>query len=89
MPDYDDWMQDADDDPDEDESPDENADDSTETVPCPSCGAEVYEDAPQCPYCGSYITGHNSLWAGRSVWWIVLAVLGLVATIVMLSGIPR
>ncbi|MEN6494334.1 MAG: zinc-ribbon domain-containing protein [Thermoguttaceae bacterium] len=81
-------MQESDDDFNEDESPDEDVDDDpTETVPCPSCGADVYEDAEQCPYCGTYITSQTSPWAGRSVWWIVLAVLGLLATILVLSGL--
>lgn len=80
-------MQESDDEFDEDEFPDENDDDdSTETVPCPSCGADVYEDAEQCPSCGTYITHQANLWGGRSMWWIVLAVLGLVATILALSG---
>ncbi len=87
MSDRDDWMQESDDGFDEDEFPDENDDDDlTETVPCPSCGADVYEDAEQCPYCGSYITSSTSPWGGRSVWWVALAVLGLVATILALSG---
>ena len=25
-------------------------------VACPECGADVYEDAPQCPQCGWYVT---------------------------------
>jgi hypothetical protein len=88
VPDNDDWTQESDDDFNEDEFPDEDVDDDpTETVPCPSCGADVYEDAEQCPYCGTYITSQTSPWAGRSVWWIVLAVLGLLATILVLSGL--
>lgn len=27
----------------------------SETVPCPACGAAVYEDADQCPACGEWI----------------------------------
>ncbi len=26
-----------------------------DTLPCPYCGVEIYEDAEVCPYCGSYI----------------------------------
>lgn len=86
MPDDDDWMEESDDGLDEDEFPDEN-DDVTETIPCPACGAAIYEDAEQCPYCGTYVTSQTSPWAGRSWWWIVLAVLGLLATILALSGL--
>ena len=28
---------------------------STDTVVCPECGADVYEDADQCPVCGMFI----------------------------------
>ncbi len=36
--------------------PDENEDeDDFETQACPSCGADVYEDAEQCPACGDYV----------------------------------
>lgn len=34
---------------------DDPADDSAETVPCPYCGQDVYEQAEVCPHCGSYI----------------------------------
>jgi len=88
VPDNDDGLQDPADDFDAEEAPDDAADDDlTETTPCPSCGADVYEDAEQCPYCGTYLTSQTSPWAGRSVWWIVLAVLGLLATILALSGL--
>lgn len=90
MPDeeQDDWLQESDDEFDEDEFSEENDDDnSTETVPCPSCGAAIYDDAEQCPYCGQYITADTSPWTGHSFWWILLAVIGLVATILALSGL--
>ena len=61
--------------------PDDSDDDSSETVPCPKCGADVYEDAEQCPRCGEYITAGAHLWSGRSWWWIVLSSLGIAAVI--------
>ena len=62
------------------EYPDEDNfdDESTETVLCPNCGAEVYEDAIRCPVCGDYITLNNYVWSGRPVWWIVLGLLGTI-----------
>jgi endogenous inhibitor of DNA gyrase (YacG/DUF329 family) len=30
--------------------------DDTDTVPCPQCGRDVYEDAERCPSCGLYLT---------------------------------
>ncbi len=80
-------MQESDDEFDEDEFPDENDDGLTETVPCPSCGADVYDEAEQCPYCGNHITSPTNPWGGRSAWWVALAVLGLVATVLALSGV--
>ena len=63
-------------------------DESTDTVACPECGAEVYEDAVRCPVCGTYITTthQTSVFAGRPLWWIALAVLGILAVIVVLAG---
>jgi len=61
-------------------------DDSTETVPCSQCGIEVYEDAVQCPNCGSYIDTHTNVWAGRPAWWVALALLGVAAVILVLVG---
>lgn len=74
--------------PDDDEFPDEeDGDEPTETVPCPHCGAEVYEDADYCPYCQTYIIGRASIWSGRPTWWIILALLGILATVLALAGL--
>lgn len=67
----------------DEEYPDEEDDsfdeEETLTTPCPACGAEVYEDAEQCPACGHYITHATSPWQGRSPLWIALGVLGTLA----------
>lgn len=69
------------------EYPDEDSDDSSvDTIVCPTCGKDIYEEAVQCPYCGNYVTTNASVWSGRPVWWIVLGVLGAVATILVLAG---
>ena len=60
-------------------------DDEAETIPCPNCGADVYEDAPRCPSCDEYITASNSVWIGRPWWWIGLGIAGIAATILALS----
>ncbi len=69
------------------DAPDDDEDDETPAASCPECGADVYEDAPRCPVCGAYITPGSGgyLWAGRPVWWIVLGILGITATIVVLA----
>ncbi len=76
--------------PDSDDFDNDDFDDElTETVPCPECGAEVYEDAVRCPVCGAYITitSKNSIWSGRPGWWILLGLLGILAVVIVLAGI--
>lgn len=71
------------------DEPEEPDDDLTETVACPACGAEVYEDAVRCPECGEYITHDTRAWSGRPAWWIILGLLGILAVIAMLILTPR
>lgn len=61
--------------------PDDQDDDSPETAPCPHCGAEIHEDAEQCPRCGEYVTGGSRLWSNRSWWWVLLGTLGIAAVV--------
>ena len=69
------------------EAPEDPDDDDAEslTTICPSCGADVYEDAEQCPACGDYITHSARAWDGKPLWWVILGVLGIIAFIVMLT----
>lgn len=70
----------------DDETVDSEIDnDAVELIPCPECGAEVYEEAEQCPECGCYIIAQTSPFAGRPVWWAVLGILGILMTIVALA----
>jgi len=62
-------------------------DDETSTLRCPECGADVYEDAVRCPVCGNYITHSTSVWHGRPGWWVLLGLLGVVALILVLTGL--
>ena len=55
------------------------------TMPCPECGAEIYDDAERCPVCGQYVTHRTSEWSPRPLWWVVLAVAGVAATICALA----
>ena len=55
-----------------------------EVLPCPACGAEIYEDAPRCPVCGNYITFATGSWSGKPQWWIALGALGIFAVILAL-----
>ncbi len=51
----------------------------TDTVLCPECGADVYEDADQCPVCGMFMVPDTRFWSGKPLWWIALGFLGLIA----------
>lgn len=54
----------------------------SETVPCAACGAEIFEDAVQCPQCGEYLSAAGfSVWQGRPAWFVALAILGIAAVI--------
>jgi len=80
------WFEESGDELRDDEFPDgDDHDDLSQTLPCPECGLEVYEDAVRCPHCGNYITHDTSVWSGRPVWWIALGLLGTLAVILALA----
>ena len=64
---------------------DELDEDGAETLPCPECGSQIYEEAEQCPICGAYITFDRGLWTNRPWWWILLGLLGMAAVVVGLA----
>ena len=53
-------------------------DDEEMTIPCPKCGAELFDD-DQCPSCGWYLIHDTRAWSGKSIWWIALGLLGIIA----------
>jgi hypothetical protein len=69
----DDW---SDDDELDDSFDDADDDDSLELVACPECGEPIYEEAEQCPACGSYVIHRSDRWGGRPPWWVILGFLG-------------
>lgn len=76
----------------DDEFPDEMDDDETGTVACASCGREIAEDAPQCPYCGEWgpqdgAATHRPV--VRWLAWMLLAVLLGGTLIALLRGLGR
>lgn len=48
-------------------------DDDDTTIPCPHCGADIYDDAEQCPACGHYLTDEDAP-AKPQPWWILIGV---------------
>jgi hypothetical protein len=50
-----------------------SADDEDQTIPCPHCGKEVYEEALRCPACGEYITEPGG-WFSRKPTWVLIGV---------------
>jgi len=87
MCDEDAWVDEPDDEFYDDDCGGCDDDEVTLTTACPECGADVYEDTPRCPACGNYITHETNVWSGRPGWWILLALLGVVATILVLTGL--
>jgi uncharacterized protein (DUF983 family) len=67
------------------EAPEPDEDESLELLPCPSCGEPIYEEADACPYCGEYVTHSTSVLAGKPLWFVALAILGIIAVIVALA----
>ena len=53
-------------------------DDLNETIACPYCGADIYEDAVSCPRCGNYLSQEDAP-ASRRPWWIVVGALACLA----------
>lgn len=73
----------------DDEYPDPDTDEDTyDTFSCPECGASVFEDAVQCPYCSAYISSPARSRFGQSIIWIGLGLLAL-ASLVTLIGLLR
>ena len=68
--------------PDEADASDDMEDESTRTIRCPACDSEVYEDAPQCPICGHYITAHDR--SRQSWWWAAVVALLIISVLLWL-----
>jgi hypothetical protein len=60
-------------------------DEDEDTLPCPYCGAAVYEDAPQCPRCGNYLSEEDERPVGKP-WWLLAGVLVCLALVLWWVG---
>ncbi len=79
----DDWSGDSYEDGD-DEGWGTDDDEAVDTVACGNCGAEVYEEAEQCPHCGEWITHSTAAHTTKPLWWQIIGVLGIIAVILAL-----
>jgi hypothetical protein len=82
------YHDDDEDDDDDRELPDESDEDddddaSVDTIACPSCGREVYEQAERCPHCGSYVSREGPRSQRRPLWLIVGVVLCLLIVLLV------
>jgi len=77
------WIAPVDDQPLDWDDEDPGDTDESPTVPCPSCGRAIYDDADRCPYCGDWVVPLASH-ARVPVWarWV-----GAVVIAAMLTGI--
>ncbi|HYH67420.1 MAG TPA: zinc-ribbon domain-containing protein [Urbifossiella sp.] len=82
MPRYED---DDEDDEDDDDYGDDGGDDA-ETVACAHCGADVYEDAEQCPRCGKYLSAEDAPPTRQRGWVTIVMVLALAAAVMWVFG---
>lgn len=56
-------------------------DPETDQLPCPSCGAMVYDDTDRCPHCGDWIMPMAASARSRSGIWIVAAIMAIIAVL--------
>lgn len=65
------------------------SEDDEDTVPCPYCRREVYEDAERCPYCEHYLSKEDAP-SSRKPWWLIVGVLvGLYVVYLWITGNTR
>jgi predicted nucleic acid-binding Zn ribbon protein len=57
---------------------DTSGEDEDATLPCPACGAEIYDDAERCPKCGHYLSREDQPRAKTPTWIIAGAIVCLV-----------
>ena len=77
------WEPEDEDDSDDDYSGFDTSDsDDDTTLPCPSCGAEIFDEAERCPACGRYLT-REDMQNPKKPWWLVAGV--VICLLIVLS----
>jgi len=70
--------------------PDDRDDDEpVDTIPCPECGEQVYEDAEQCVHCGYYLPHDLSRPTRAPSWWLAVAIAGAAFVLYLLMQTAR
>jgi predicted RNA-binding Zn-ribbon protein involved in translation (DUF1610 family) len=82
VPEYDDLRDEG---PDEQDLRDLADDETTETLACPACGAEIYAGADRCPHCGNWVTLREGGCRRSGLWWLI--VLAVIAAMLIAYGI--
>ena len=54
----------------------EDWDEDVDTISCPNCAEEIYDESQQCPLCGHYIVGTEE--STKPTWVIITAIILLV-----------
>ena len=74
----------VDDDHEDPDSLDQDAEDDPDamTVPCPHCGADVFDEADVCPRCGNFILHEDQRNKHRPVW-LMIAVIVCLAIVLL------
>jgi hypothetical protein len=65
---------------------DTSEDDEDPTIDCPHCGAEVYDDAEQCPACGRYLTEEDAPAKLPPLWILIGVVVCILIVIAWMVG---
>ncbi len=67
-----------------DDVPDDS--DDEQTIPCPSCRRDIFEDSPRCPYCERYISEEDRTRSSYPIWVIATALVSLVSALWWMLG---
>ena len=58
-------------------------------IRCPDCGEEIYDEAPRCPSCGTWLSGADRAGSGRLPAWLVALVVALILISFLLVYVIR
>lgn len=63
-----------------------SGEDADATVPCPHCGADIFDDAERCPKCGKYLSREDSPATHKPLWVVAGAVICLLIAVTWIFG---